>query len=97
MYYEDYEDKDKKNKNETDKEKEEDKEKQATTSIKTYYQFLLGLRTASSEIPKMGNVEYRGNWFGYISDGTTSYSPVVIRNARTMLSPSLLLILPRKS
>ncbi|HHF3643946.1 TPA: transferrin-binding protein-like solute binding protein [Haemophilus influenzae] len=64
-----YEDKDKKNKNETDK------EKQATTSIKTYYQFLLGLRTASSEIPKMGNVEYRGNWFGYISDGTTSYSP----------------------
>lgn len=75
MYYEDYEDKDKKNKNETDKEKEEDKEKQATTSIKTYYQFLLGLRTASSEIPKMGNVEYRGNWFGYISDGTTSYSP----------------------
>lgn len=55
--------------------KEEDKEKQATESIDTYYQFLLGLRTASSEIPKMGNVEYRGNWFGYISDGTTSYSP----------------------
>ncbi|EDK14458.1 transferrin-binding protein 2 precursor [Haemophilus influenzae 22.4-21] len=23
----------------------------------------------------MGNVKYRGNWFGYISDGTTSYSP----------------------
>lgn len=73
MYYEDplKEEKDK----EKNKEKEEDKEKQTTTSIKTYYQFLLGLRTASSEIPKMGNVEYRGNWFGYISDGTTSYSP----------------------
>lgn len=74
MYYEDplkEEEKDK----EKNKEKEEDKEKQTTTSIKTYYQFLLGLRTASSEIPKMGNVEYRGNWFGYISDGTTSYSP----------------------
>lgn len=70
MYYEDYEDKDKKNKNETDK----DKEKQATTSIKTYYQFLLGHRTVSSEIPKMGNVTYRGSWFGYLSDGSTSYS-----------------------
>lgn len=72
-----YEDKDKKNKNETDKdkEKEKEKEKQATTSIKTYYQFLLGLRTPSSQIPKMGNVTYRGSWFGYISDGTTSYSP----------------------
>ncbi|MCK8929278.1 transferrin-binding protein-like solute binding protein [Haemophilus influenzae] len=72
MYYEDYEDKDKKNKNETDKDKE--KEKQATTSIKTYYQFLLGHRTVSSEIPKMGNVTYRGSWFGYLSDGSTSYS-----------------------
>lgn len=72
MYYEDYEDKDKKNKNETDKDKE--KEKQATTSIKTYYQFLLGLRTPSSQIPKMGNVKYRGNWFGYIGDDKTSYS-----------------------
>lgn len=74
MYYEDplkEEEKDK----EKNKEKEEDKEKQATESIDTYYQFLLGLRTPSSEIPKMGNVEYRGNWFGYISDGTTSYSP----------------------
>lgn len=66
MYYEDKEN----NKNETDKEKE----KQTTTSIKTYYQFLLGLRTPSSEIPKMGNVKYLGNWFGYISDGETSYS-----------------------
>lgn len=72
MYYEDYEDKDKKNKNETDKDKE--KEKQATTSIKTYYQFLLGHRTPSSEIPTMGNVKYHGSWFGYIGDGTTSYS-----------------------
>lgn len=62
---------------ETEKEKDkekEDKEKQATTSINTYYQFLLGHRTPSSEIPKMGNVKYHGSWFGYISDGTTSYS-----------------------
>ncbi|MCK9057608.1 transferrin-binding protein-like solute binding protein [Haemophilus influenzae] len=69
MYYEDP------LKEEKDKEKEEDKEKQTAATTNTYYQFLLGLRTASSEIPKMGNVEYRGNWFGYISDGTTSYSP----------------------
>lgn len=72
MYYEDplHSEKDK----EKNKEKEEDKEKQATTSIKTYYQFLLGLRTPSSQIPTMGNVTYRGSWFGYISDGSTSYS-----------------------
>ncbi|HHF3655598.1 TPA: transferrin-binding protein-like solute binding protein [Haemophilus influenzae] len=70
MYYEDYEDKDKKNKTETDK----GKEKQATTSINTYYQFLLGHRTPSSQIPTMGNVTYRGSWFGYIGDDKTSYS-----------------------
>ncbi|HHF4014307.1 TPA: transferrin-binding protein-like solute binding protein [Haemophilus influenzae] len=71
MYYEDPLKKDK----DKDKEKEkEDKEKQTTTSIKTYYQFLLGLRTPSSQIPATGNVKYRGNWFGYISDGETSYS-----------------------
>lgn len=68
MYYEDKEN----NKNETDKEK--GKEKPTTTSIKTYYQFLLGLRTPKAEIPTTGNVKYRGNWFGYISDGETSYS-----------------------
>ncbi|HHF6565027.1 TPA: transferrin-binding protein-like solute binding protein [Haemophilus influenzae] len=75
MYYEDplkKEEKDK-DKEKEDKEKE-DKEKQTTTSIKTYYQFLLGHRTPSSEIPKMGNVKYHGSWFGYLSDGTTSYS-----------------------
>ena len=55
-------------------EKEKEKEKQATKSIDTYYQFLLGLRTVSSEIPKMGNVTYRGSWFGYIGDDKTSYS-----------------------
>lgn len=72
MYYEDPLKKEEKDK---DKEKEkEDKEKQTTTSIKTYYQFLLGLRTPSSQIPTMGNVKYLGNWFGYISDGETSYS-----------------------
>ncbi|MCK9102286.1 transferrin-binding protein-like solute binding protein [Haemophilus influenzae] len=57
-----------------EKEKEKEKEKQATKSIDTYYQFLLGLRTVSSEIPKMGNVTYRGSWFGYIGDDKTSYS-----------------------
>lgn len=51
------------------------KKKQATTSIKTYYQFLLGLRTPSSEIPKEGSAKYHGSWFGYITDGKTSYSP----------------------
>lgn len=70
MYYEDP----LKKEEEKNKEKQEDKEKQATTSIKTYYQFLLGHRTPSSEIPKMGNVKYHGSWFGYLSDGTTSYS-----------------------
>lgn len=60
---------------EKDKDKEKEKEKQATTSIKTYYQFLLGLRTPSSEIPKEGSAKYHGSWFGYITDGKTSYSP----------------------
>lgn len=60
---------------EKNKEKEKkDKEKQATTSINTYYQFLLGHRTPSSQIPTMGNVTYRGSWFGYIGDDKTSYS-----------------------
>ncbi|HHF7030877.1 TPA: transferrin-binding protein-like solute binding protein [Haemophilus influenzae] len=70
MYYEDP----LKKEEEKNKEKQEDKEKQATTSIKTYYQFLLGHRTPSSEIPKGGSAKYHGNWFGYIGDGTTSYS-----------------------
>ncbi|ADO81323.1 transferrin-binding protein-like solute binding protein [Haemophilus influenzae] len=60
---------------EKDKEEKKEKEKQTTTtSIETYYQFLLGHRTPSSEIPKMGNVKYLGSWFGYITDGETSYS-----------------------
>ncbi|MCK8913394.1 transferrin-binding protein-like solute binding protein [Haemophilus influenzae] len=67
MYYEDPLKKDK------DKEKE-DKEKQTTTAIETYYQFLLGHRTASSKIPATGNVKYHGSWFGYIGDDKTSYS-----------------------
>ncbi|HHF6121725.1 TPA: transferrin-binding protein-like solute binding protein [Haemophilus influenzae] len=58
-----------------EKETEKDKEKQTTTtSINTYYQFLLGHRTPKAEIPATGNVKYRGSWFGYISDGETSYS-----------------------
>lgn len=69
MYYEDP----LKKEEEKDKEKE-DKEKQTTTSIKTYYQFLLGLRTPKAEIPTTGNVKYLGNWFGYIGDDKTSYS-----------------------
>lgn len=51
-----------------------DKEKQATKSIDTYYQFLLGLRTPNADIPKKGSAQYRGNWFGYIGDDKTSYS-----------------------
>lgn len=61
---------------EKDKEKKEkEKEKQATNLSNTYYQFLLGLRTPSSEIPKGGSAKYLGSWFGYLSDGSTSYSP----------------------
>lgn len=52
----------------------EDKDKKNTSQTGQYHQFLLGLRTPSSEIPKMGNVKYLGSWFGYISDGETSYS-----------------------
>lgn len=59
---------------EKEKEKDKEKEKQATNLSNTYYQFLLGLRTPSSQIPAMGNVTYRGSWFGYLSDGSTSYS-----------------------
>lgn len=59
---------------EKDKEKNKEKEKQATNLSNTYYQFLLGHRTPSSEIPTMGNVKYRGSWFGYIGDDKTSYS-----------------------
>lgn len=55
----------------------EDKEKEKKNKNETgqYHQFLLGLRTASSQIPATGNVKYLGSWFGYISDGKTSYSP----------------------
>ena len=67
MYYEDP-------LKEKEKEKEKDKEKQTAATTNTYYQFLLGQRTVSSEIPKEGSAQYRGNWFGYISDGETSYS-----------------------
>ncbi|CWW55716.1 transferrin-binding protein-like solute binding protein [Haemophilus influenzae] len=60
---------------EKDKEKNKEKDKQTTTtSINTYYQFLLGQRTVSSEIPKTGSAQYRGSWFGYLGDGSTSYS-----------------------
>lgn len=73
MYYEDPLKKEEKE--EKGKEKEEEKGKQTTTtSINTYYQFLLGHRTPSSQIPTMGNVTYRGSWFGYIGDDKTSYS-----------------------
>lgn len=70
MYYEDNE---KNNKNETDKEKGKEKPT-TTTSINTYYQFLLGLRTPKDDIPKQGSAKYHGSWFGYLSDGSTSYS-----------------------
>lgn len=55
-------------------EEEKGEEKQTKKPIDTYYQFLLGHRTVSSEIPKMGSAKYHGSWFGYISDGKTSYS-----------------------
>lgn len=70
MYYEDP----LKKEEENEKDKEKHKEKQATTSINTYYQFLLGHRTPKDDIPKQGSAKYLGSWFGYISDGTTSYS-----------------------
>lgn len=73
MYYEDKSTTEEKDKDK-EKEKEKDKEKQTAATTNTYYQFLLGLRTPSSEIPKMGNVTYRGSWFGYIGDDKTSYS-----------------------
>lgn len=66
MYYEDPLKKEEEN--------EKDKEKQTAATTNTYYQFLLGHRTASSKIPATGNVKYHGSWFGYISDGETSYS-----------------------
>lgn len=56
------------------KEEEKDKEKQTTATTNTYYQFLLGHRTANAEIPKKGSAKYHGSWFGYITDGKTSYS-----------------------
>ncbi|PRI65549.1 Transferrin-binding protein 2 precursor [Haemophilus influenzae] len=71
MYYEDPLKEEEKNK---EKETDKDKEKQTTTSINTYYQFLLGHRTAKDDIPKQGSAKYLGSWFGYLSDGSTSYS-----------------------
>ena len=50
------------------------KDKNNTDQTKQYHQFLLGHRTANAEIPKKGSAKYHGSWFGYISDGTTSYS-----------------------
>lgn len=77
MYYEDP----LKKEEEKDKEKKEKEKQTTTTSIETYYQFLLGHRTAKADIPATGNVKYRGNWFGYIGDDTTSYSTTGDKNA----------------
>lgn len=52
----------------------EDNEKNNKNETGQYHQFLLGLRTASSQIPATGNVKYLGSWFGYIGDDKTSYS-----------------------
>lgn len=52
----------------------EDKEKDNKNETGQYHQFLLGLRTPSSQIPATGNVKYLGSWFGYIGDDKTSYS-----------------------
>lgn len=71
MYYEDpLKEKEK----EKEKETEKDKDKQTAATTNTYYQFLLGHRTVSSEIPKKGSAKYHGSWFGYITDGKISYS-----------------------
>lgn len=80
MYYEDPLKEEEKEK-EKDKEKKEKEKQTTTTSIETYYQFLLGHRTAKADIPATGNVKYRGNWFGYIGDDTTSYSTTGDKNA----------------
>ncbi|HHF4803784.1 TPA: transferrin-binding protein-like solute binding protein [Haemophilus influenzae] len=80
MYYEDPL-KEEEKKKEKDKEKKEKEKQTTTTSIETYYQFLLGHRTAKADIPATGNVKYRGNWFGYIGDDTTSYSTTGDKNA----------------
>ena len=74
----------------------EDNEKNNKNETGQYHQFWLGLRTASSQIPATGNVKYLGSWFGYISDGKTSYSPTGNKQQDKMLSPSLLLILAIK-
>lgn len=82
MYYEDpLKEEEKEKEKEKDKEKKEKEKQTTTTSIETYYQFLLGHRTAKADIPATGNVKYRGNWFGYIGDDTTSYSTTGDKNA----------------
>ncbi|HHF5040660.1 transferrin-binding protein-like solute binding protein [Haemophilus influenzae] len=73
MYYEDPLKEEEKEKDK-EKDKEKGKEKQATNLSNTYYQFLLGHRTPKDEIPKQGSAKYLGSWFGYLSDGSTSYS-----------------------
>lgn len=81
MYYEDpLKEEEKEKEKEKDKEKKEKEKQTTTTSIETYYQFLLGHRTAKADIPATGNVKYRGNWFGYIGDDTTSYSTTGDKN-----------------
>lgn len=55
-------------------EEEKGKEKQTAATTNTYYQFLLGHRTPNAEIPNKGSAKYHGSWFGYITDGKTSYS-----------------------
>lgn len=77
MYYEDP----LKKEEEKNKEKQEGKEKPATNLSNTYYQFLLGHRTPKDEIPKQGSAKYLGSWFGYLSDGSTSYSATGDKNA----------------
>ena len=59
----------------------EDNEKNNKNETEQYHQFLLGLRTPSSQIPATGNVKYRGSWFGYIGDDKTSYSTTGDKNA----------------
>lgn len=81
MYYEVPLEEEKDKEKNKEKEKEEDKEKQTAATTNTYYQFLLGHRTPKDDIPKTGSAQYRGSWFGYLGDGSTSYSATGDKNA----------------
>lgn len=81
MYYEVPLEEEKDKEKDKEKNKEKNKEKQTAATTNTYYQFLLGHRTPKDDIPKTGSAQYRGSWFGYLGDGSTSYSATGDKNA----------------